>query len=491
MSRIEDAPGGASDRQRADEWDAGALRQLAAIAGQRQRPDEAVSLLRRALAIEPDCLDTRLSLANRLAEMCRTGEAVAEYRRVLDRDRSCAAAWFNLGHTLQDEERFDEAAGCYERALQVEPRFRDARLNLGIVRRCEGRLDEARTCFDSILAADPQDAQAHLQRALTRLTAGEFPAGWDEYEWRWRAERQPRFPDAPLWSGGPAPQRTVLVYGEQGIGDEIMFASCVPEVLRRVRSCVLECDPRLVALFGRSFPGVRVVPRTVAGVEFDSCIPAGSLPWLFRRDLSSFPSHAGYLQPDPAAVQTWRRRFAQLGGGMTVGVAWRGGRRPEVRRSRSTQLAQWRPLLAVGGVRFVNLQHGEVAPELRELAEETGVPVHHRDDCDARNDIDDLAARIAALDLVISVDNSVVHLAGALNVPVWTLLPFAADFRWMRGTDRSPWYPSMRLYRQSRARDWGPLLERVAAELDQLAVDFGQGVRPFRPPSRTTRSQAG
>lgn len=412
----------------------------------------------------PESIEHGLRHANRLADAEQFDAAIDRYRALLTRDPRCTAAWFNLGRTLQDAERYEESAASYLKAIELEPGFRDAGLNLGIVLRILGRTDDAVSLFDELIHADPDDAQAHLQRSLTRLAAGDFAVGWDEYTWRWKAEARPqRQFDRPAWDGSELPG-TLLVTAEQGVGDEIQFASCLPDVLQRVGHCILECEPRLVPLFARSFPTIDAVPTTVSRNDFDAHVSIGDLPRLFRRSSDDFPEGQSWLVANPAAVEHWKSRFATLGDGPTIGVAWRGGCKPAVRHSRSTPLASWRPVLQTPNVKFVNLQHGDVSEELGELKEAvSGAGV------DPLRDLDGFAALVAALDLVISVDNSTVHLAGALGVPVWTLLPFAADFRWMQSTDRSPWYPTMRLFRQRTPGDWDDVIQNAARDLESVS----------------------
>ncbi|MFQ5732468.1 MAG: tetratricopeptide repeat protein [Planctomycetaceae bacterium] len=450
---------------RIDARHSGALHLLGVVAREREDREQAVGLMRRAVAAAPESVESRLLLANWQADGGDFEAAIAEYRRILDADPRCTAAWFNLGRTLQDVERYRESTDCYLQALDLEPGFRDAALNLGIVLRYIGRLDEAAAVFTRLVDGNCDDAEAHLQRALTRVSAGDFVRGWEEYGWRWKAEATPRPFDRPLWDGSPLGEGTLLLFAEQGIGDEIQFASCVPDVATRVERCLLECEPRLVPLFRRSFPGVDVVSAPVSGCDFDVQLPIGDLPRLFRRSVDDFPGRRSWLRAEEAQVGRWKRRFADCGARMTIGVSWRGGKKPDVQRSRSTQLAQWSAVLQSSNATVVNLQYGDVAAELESLRTATGLRVRNWPDADPMKDLDDLAAQISAVDLVISVDNSTVHVAGALGRPVWTLLPFASDYRWMRGTDCSPWYPSMRLFRQPAAGDWDAVFREVAIAL--------------------------
>jgi hypothetical protein len=300
---------------------------------------------------------------------------------------------------------------------------------------------------------------------------GDFAAGWDAYEWRFRCDMQERALPWPVWNGGSLTDKSLLIHAEQGVGDEILFASCVPDVAKAAQQCVFECDRRLAPLFARSFHEVVVVPRREdfqltpddVPVRVDERISAGSLPRFFRRAESDFPARSGYLSADAAATKTWRARLQNAGPGLKVGFSWRGGKSANLRARRSTELAQWAPIFSTPGVRFVNLQYDDDG----EAARAQGAAVHDFSDLDRRNELDRLAALISALDLVISVDNSTVHLAGALGVPTWVLLPFVADWRWMLDREDSPWYSSVRLFRKRRDEGWEDLLSRVAFALHE------------------------
>ena len=258
----------------------------------------------------------------------------------------------------------------------------------------------------------------------------------------------------------------------------------MPDVLALSRQCLIECDPRLVPLFARSFPLAEVVPRPLYNDDVEASgvtvqCPAGSLPRYLRRCVADFPKRLRYLAACPTQRRRWSRRFAELGHGLKVGISWRGGGKAIQHRRRSTELALWQPVFAVPGVKFVNLQYGSTADELQEAATVLSAPLHHWSDIDPLKDLDGFAAQVAELDLVISVDNATVHMAGALGVPVWNLLPFAPTWRWLLGTDETIWYPSMRLVRQAAFGDWGPTFEAVGEQLKLLATsrasksDFG------------------
>ena len=270
---------------------------------------------------------------------------------------------------------------------------------------------------------------------------------------------------------------------EQGIGDQVMFASCLPDLLSRVgaESGFVECDPRLVPLFARSFPQIAAIARPADPAVLPPVAPCdtaeylGTLPKYLRRRIDEFPQAAGYLRPNPELVAKWRASLARFGGALKVGISWHGGKDAETRRRRSIPLDLWAPLFQVPGVQFVNVQYGWAAAEAIGVQDRFGIRLDNGSDCNALRDLDDFAAKMAALDLVISVDNSTAHLAAAIGRPVWTLLPFAADWRWMLDRETTPWYPTMRLLRCRSADNWTELVQRTARLL--TSATFSRDLR--------------
>ena len=452
---------------------------LGRLASERGETTTAVAHYRQALRCRPDDAELHQNLADvfregrfsadALSAKTLLPEAAAHYRRAVELAPERPVGWCRLGDVLQDADDYHAAVTCYRRALEIDPCLTAARYSLGLALRSLGRFDESLSCWNQILRADPDSATACLERGLTQIAAGRWASGWDDFECRWH--NQPRPFDRPVWDGSALQTERLLVYAEQGVGDEMMFASCLPDVLTRVTECWIECDARLVPLLSRSFPAATVHGRPFAAAppadmespQFDLQIAMGSLPRLFRRNAADFPRSHGYLKADPNRVRIWHDRLADLGDGLKVGISWRAGRGPDVRRC--IALEQWQPLFSQPSLKFVNLQYGDVDEEIASCQHRFGVTIADWNGTDLLNDLDDLAARIAALDLVVSVDNATVHLAGALGATVWALLPFAADFRWQYRTDSTPWYPTMRLFRQQQPGEWSPLLARAAGEL--------------------------
>jgi tetratricopeptide (TPR) repeat protein len=362
-------------------------------------------------------------------------------------------------HKLHDSARALDACDTARLLRADDPELHD--LRGAILQEC-GRLEEAVAEYDRAIALQPALALPRFHRALAALLAGDFERGWDGYELRrLNSERHQSTLGIPEWDGTPLAGRTLCVTREQGLGDEIMFASLLPEVMANAQRVLVECDPRLVPLFQRSFPGAVVFPSRPDGSapEYaDVAVGAGSLPRFLRRHASSFPHHGGYLRADPARVEHWRQRLSALGPGLKVGVSWTGGVRKTRRALRSLELSQWAPILLAPGVRFVSLQYTAGA-----AAEAAASGVQHWQE--AIDNLEDTAALVCALDLVVSVCTSVVHLAGALGRPAWVLTPFAPEWRYGVAGESMLWYPSVRLFRQAAHRDWSAPIAAVAAQL--------------------------
>ena len=338
-----------------------------------------------------------------------------------------------------------------------------------------GQLAEAIALWTQLADKGGEDAEnAQLNRALVLLKQGVFARGWLDYEARKRtpSEYRPRnFPYAE-WNDEPLDGRAILVHAEQGIGDQIMFASCIPDLMQRASHCVVECEPKLEAIFRRSFHTATVTcaQKDASGRDVLAEAPAidyqvalGSLPLRFRSTSTDFPRHEGYLRADPAKVAAWRRRLEELPASRRIGISWRGGVQRTRQAVRSLPLAELLPILKCAQTVFVSLQYTDCAAELAEVERDLGIRIWHWQE--AIDDYDETAALVCALDLVISVQTSIVHLSGALGRPVWVMVPSVAEWRYLDRGEQMPWYPSVRIWRQDRLGEWQPVVERVAAAL--------------------------
>jgi tetratricopeptide (TPR) repeat protein len=486
-----------------DPYHAPAVAQLTRLRVMQEKAGDAVVLGRISVQRDPTCAAAQYWCGRALALSWHWEEACAAFREAMELDdpeiSASAALW--LSNALRVLERPREAEvvllGARERwpgdaelavrhavlagelgelgraraeladVLAREPTHPGALAAICAVASAEGNMDEALRHARSAVDLDGKEVVAHHNLGLTLLKLGQFQEGWAHYEWRRKLETHAgsylRFA-YPEWSGEPLEGKSLLTYAEQGLGDEIMFASCIPQVRARAAHVVIECDPRLAALFQRSFPGCAVFgrARTTANNWVKSLDPQpdwqiamGSLPRLLRSRPEDFPPHPGYLRADPAKVSKWRERLAVLGPGRKIGLSWRGGLMKTGRLRRSLDLPALRNVLRIPGMQFVSLQYGNVEEELAGLT-------HWQE---AIDDYDETAALVTALDGVVSVCTALVHLTGALGVRALVMAPFSPEWRYGISGHRMPWYPSVRILRQSRPGDWDAVL---AALVDHL-----------------------
>jgi tetratricopeptide (TPR) repeat protein len=447
--------------------------------------DGAEASYRRALDLKPDYAEVWYNLGNLRQTQntpdnsAKLDEAVRCYQRALALNPQLAEAHYNLGNTLQSQARMVEAAASFERALALRPEYAEAHYNLGCVLQSLGRLDEALESIGRAIEIKPDYSQACFGQALAQLQNGDFANGWRNYESRWESpdHSTPWRPyPQPLWNGETLARGRLLLWGEQGIGDEIMFAGLIPQAIRTGNRIVLDGDPRLGPLFARSFPGIEVTCGLGTATDADAAsghsgppgiavhLPTGSLPGLFRTFESSFAStKPPYLKADPPQRERFRARYAD--GRRLVGLAWHTSNQ-KTGRKRSVDLSLLAPLFALPNIRWIGLQYGDL-DSLEDQAASANAPILIDRTVDQLADIDLFAAQVAAMDQVVTIDNSTAHLAGAMGVSVWLLAPFAADWRWLRTRDDSPWYPTMRLFRQPSPGDWHPVVESVRNALDE------------------------
>jgi len=429
--------------------------------------DEAVAVYRSALEINPEYLEALNNLGIALRDRGQLDEAIAACRRALELKPDFPEAHINLGAALARQGRFDEAIAAYRRALQLRADHPEAHFNLGTALRERGQFDEAMAAFRQAIALQPDLPEAHYNFGVALLAQGDFLQGWEEYEWRWKIKDTafpPRAFTRPQWDGGPLEGRTLLLQAEQGIGDTIQFIRYLPLAAQRGGKIVLECHPELQRLFQTMAPDLSIVARRQALPRFDLHCPLMSLPRIFSTDLGNIPGTAPYLRADAAAAAIWRERLGGPRSTLKVGLVWAGNPEHTNDRHRSLRLASLAPLADVPDVQFYSLQKGAAAAE-------AGAPPAALELIDVAEDLKDFAdsaALIANLDLVIAVDTAIAHLAGAMGKPVWTLLPSFPDWRWLLDRPDSPWYPTMRLFRQPRLMGWAPAIADLRAQLQLL-----------------------
>lgn len=457
---------------------AGSYYHLGSVYEALEQYDRAIHYYEQAAQYDPHFAGSYNNLGNVYRRLDRRDEAIRYFRKAIEVNPKFWGSYYNLGEVYQSKVMDDEAIGCYQKVLELNPQHIGTMNNLALILMERMQIGESLSYCQRAIRLSPQYGEPHLTTAMIMLLTGNFEEGWNEYEWRWRtadARQWARNSSKPVWDGSPLEGKTLFIYPEQGVGDEIMFASCLPDVIARAGKCVLECENRLAELFSRSFPEAIVIKKggEDQGNQFempcyDIGIAMGSLPLHFRRALSYFPQRKSYLIPDPEKADEWHDRFRRLGDGLKVGISWMGGKDLRSRKIRSVDLQKWRDVLLLESISFINLQYGDCREEVAEVKEDFNVIIHDWEDADPLRDLDNFAAEISSLDLVISVDNATVHMAGALGVKVWTLLPYSPNWRWMLDREDSPWYPTMRLFRQPSPGDWETVMISVRQELEAL-----------------------
>jgi tetratricopeptide (TPR) repeat protein len=424
--------------------------------------DKAARLYRAAIALQPDHADAHHHLGRVLHAMGQFGDAVDAFQAAISGSGGQASRYTDLSSALGNLGRFDEAWRAAERAIELDPRAAEAQNNLSHALLNLNRSAEAIEHSEQAIALRPDYARAHFGHALALLKSGDFERGWVEYEWRWRDCQTPRADLAvPAWQGEMF-GGTILLHAEQGFGDTLQFVRLVPLVAARGGRVILEVQPALVRLL-RSVEGVsEVIASGEALPPVDLHCPLVSLPRVCSLRLDSIPGKPYLRAPKEATA-----RHA----GLVVGLVWAGDPRPHelashlIDRRRSTSLQSFAPLFEVEGVTFASFQLGQARQEI------AGFDAALIDGMEGVTDFADTAARLAGIDLLISVDTSMVHLAGGLGKPVWMLSRFDGCWRWLEGREDSPWYPTMRIFRQPSLGNWPALVETVAAALHALVKE--------------------
>ena len=441
---------------------------------------EAMESFRQALRLEPRFTEAHYNLANELLRTDRIDESVFHYQEALRIKPDLAEGHYNLGKAFEKLDKLAEAEASYRRALERNPQYFDAWFNLAISLSDQCKLEEAERCYQQALAMRPDHVDANWNLSLVWLLAGNLKEGWQKYEWRLQ---QPKYqflqPQRNRWQGEEALDKTLLVRAEQGLGDAIQFIRFLPLVKPRVGRLIFECQPSMTRLF-QNFSGIdqiysRKVDLFPPDVPYDVDSPLLSLPGILGVTLDSIPARVPYILPEKNRLEEWKQRIPPDPDQIKIGIVWAGHVGHRGNSKRSTSLSSWAPLAGIRGVTFFSLQMGEAAVEA--LNPPPGMNLF--DLTDSIEDFADTAAFIALLDMVISVDTAVAHLAGAMGKPVWTLLPFTPDWRWLLGRKDTPWYPTMRLFRQRVPGDWKGVFEEVASGLKEVS---DSGILPGKPP---------
>jgi tetratricopeptide (TPR) repeat protein len=433
------------------------------------RYDEAIASYRNAIRLAPDHPEILYNLGNSCLALGRLDEALSSYDDVLTHAPGHVGAGVNRGNTLLRLNQPVAALASYDAALAAMPGHPQILTNRGHALRRLDRPVEALADFKAALAAAPEFAEAHFEAAMTHLTLGDFASGWRHYEWRWKTgafARHRKPPQAPLWLGEqPIAGKTVLLHAEQGFGDTLQFIRYAPLLAGRGARVICEVQPELLPLLS-GLEGVTVMASGAPRPAFDLHCPLLSLPLAFKTTPETIPADTPYMAVPAERVSYWQQRLPQAR--PRAGFVWSGQASHKNDANRSIALARFAALFDNAPFHCFSLQSDLRAADSKVLA---GLPnlVHLGGDL---RDFADTAAIISLLDVVISVDTAVAHLAGALGKPVLILLPYAADFRWMRGRDDSPWYPTAQLLRQPAFGDWDSVIAGVGEELRNRALGF-------------------
>jgi Flp pilus assembly protein TadD len=459
-----------------------------------KRYDEALASYDKALALKPDYAEAFNNRGVALQELRRLDEALASYDQALALRPDYAEAFNKRGYALHDLDRLDEALASYDKAVALKPDLAEAFNNRGVTLQQQNRIDEALASYREALRLRPNFVQAHSNLGYALLLAGRFEEGWKEHEWRWKTEHmsgETRDFPVPLWCGEAIGDRVILLHAEQGFGDTLQFCRYVPQIAAGART-VLEVQAPLVRLLSR-LPGItKIVARGDGLPSFDLHCPLLSLPRTLGTTLDNTPAAMPYLAADPTRAANWRRRLAGIAGldGLRVGLVWAGGERVKWKTSavdhrRSVALNAMAPLGEASRVSFVSLQKG--GPAAQAATPPHGMALH--DFTADLHDFEDTAALIDGLDLVISVDTAVAHLAGALGKPVWLLNRFDSCWRWLLNRDDSPWYPLLRQFRQPSPGDWNSVIRCARDALRRLAAGDHDQLRPRFDRNAESRGQ--
>jgi tetratricopeptide (TPR) repeat protein len=439
------------------------------------RLDAAIACWHMAIDVDPTFTDPYIALALVRIDRREFDAAEGLLKRALAIDGRCVPAHTNLGLVFQLRNELDAAIECCQRALEIDPSCIEAYVNLGAVFHRQRKALLARDCFGRALALEPNSIVAKYNLGQTLLLLGDFARGWPYYEarfawWQKNGAVLPTF-KRHRWNGQEAAGVTLLLVAEQGFGDTLQFVRYASILAAKGATILVECQADLVELL-RSVPGVsQIYARGDPLPEYDLFCPLMSLPMLLNTSLQTIPNQVPYVRPNPLLAAEWKERIGQTKS-MKVGFAWSGSSRSfdyqlsQVNRRRSLPLETCRSLLTVPGVEFFSVQKDSLSWDELTILGSTSI----REFPNALRDFSDTAALISNLDLIISVDTSVAHLAGAMGKPVWMVSRYDGCWRWLLDRHDSPWYPTMRIFRQPRPEDWGSVVDSIAAELARISV---------------------
>lgn len=432
---------------------------------EQKRYNEAITQYQIALQISPDLADAHINLGNIYLERGQYNEAIKHYQETLKLNPSQFESYLHLGTIFQKQGKLDEAIQCYQKAIQLNPQFAGNYYNLGIAFQDKRLLNEAFGAYRKTIELDPDFAEAHFSISWLNLLLGNFKEGWKGYEWRWKLkEAYQRNLSQPIWDGSDIKGSTILLHAEQGLGDTIQFIRYAPLVAQGGAKVIVECQKELTQLLKNTEGVHQIVSYGELLPDFNVRFPLLSLPLVFNTTLESIPAKIPYLSADSIDVEKWRERIKNDNENIKIGLVWAGSTTIRKEGYYSCSLETFAPFARLNDIALYSLQKGQGSEQV--VRPPNGMKLI--DYTEDMHDFSDTAAFIINLDLIISVDTAVAHLAGALGKPVWTLLRFSPEWRWMLDRTDSPWYPTMRLFRQPAPGDWGSVVEKIFNELQTL-----------------------
>jgi len=468
--------------------DINTLNNLSNVLAELKQYDQASDIYRQILKLDSNDAVAHSNFANALQKKGSHQEAEKHYLIAIQLDPNNVVTCSNLGALYREQKHFDKAKEFYQKALKLNPNFAEAHNNYGLLLQSLKQFNKSKEHYQAALSVNPDYADAEWNLSLLQLGLSLFNQGFKSYESRHHPNKtdkelmgvvEPITPTPQYQTNNPNQDlvgKHLLIYPEQGVGDEVMFASVLPDLADVVAQnpntqITLACDSRLVELFSRSFGFLNVIPKDAdnrhqeLNSKIDCWLFIGSLPKLYRNNIKDFDKHQPYLKVDDTLLIKWQGRFKQLPHKLNIGISWAGGAKAEHKRDRSLILEKMFPILtkANQNANIINLQYGDHQQEIQDFKQKTGIITHDWEDADPLKDLDNFAAQIKALDLVISIDNSTVHFAGALGTKTYVMLPFNQDWRWAEDRNDSYWYPNiMTLFRQSQDGEWDEVIQNVA-----------------------------
>lgn len=428
--------------------------------------DKAVSCYKKVIQLNPMYSDAYVNLGILFRVKGNIDLELGCYQKAIQINPNAIGAYYNLGHAYREIGRFDESLACYQKVLQLDPNNVNAYMNLGLVLRIKGRHRETKECYQKVIELEPDNAAAHWNLSNVLLLLCDFKRGWKEYVWLWMTEdyiKHQRNFSQPSWQGQDIRGSTILLYSDYGFGDTIQFIRYVPLVEQLGATVIVQCQRELTSLL-KSVDGLQNMIADGSSLpDFDLQCSLMKLPVIFNTGLENIPSKVPYIKSDPILEKKWCNKLLYDNSKIKVGLVWAGISTPKMYSS----LEMFSSFAQLDGITFYSLQKGAPAKQ----SENPPIGMRLIDYTNDFKDFSDTAAFIQNLDLVITVDTAVAHLSGALGKPVWTLLPFVPDWRWFLEREDSPWYPTMRLFRQPSLGDWKSVIEMILKELGRKIKD--------------------